>query len=313
MSVSFLEDKLECAALSSVLSHGKYKGPKGIPKPQLFIAQIALEKMGRYVGFCSEEISWLGVAKRQIGDFSQGIGDVYIIEDVFTFAQDVSAVTTEITPEGLGSFALQILEQKPQDAMEILNHLRVWGHSHVDMNVAPSHQDDAQMEVFASSVAESSQNFMLRLIANKKGDTRVDIFDYTHHASFYNTPWTVLLDDRLTEQTMAALDQQIMGDIQTLLRAHVEPARPARSQPARYAPHTPRNAGRHYADYYNSPKEERRRARQQAKTTKKQERAMSYPVKASKPVSPPQPAKRRHESAFQDYGWSEFDTKTTIH
>ena len=48
------------------------------------------------------------------------------------------------------------------------------GHSHVNMSTSPSGQDDKQMEVFA----DSNDDFFIRIITNKQGNLRLDIYDF---------------------------------------------------------------------------------------------------------------------------------------
>lgn len=143
--------------------------------PQVVISADAISKMEIYVAECNEEVGWLGTAQK--------IKNVIFITDVYLFKQEVHATTTEITPEGLGEFAEELLKQ--EDGMEIWNNLKVWGHSHVNMSPTPSGQDDKQMEVFA----ESGQDWFIRIICNKAGTVRLDIFDYSIGVTYVDVPW----------------------------------------------------------------------------------------------------------------------------
>lgn len=144
--------------------------------PRIGIMSDALAKMFVYVDECSDEIGWLGTVK-QINE------KYYIIEDVFLFDQNVHGTTTEITPEGLSEFAEELL--KREDGLEIWNNLKMWGHSHVNMSVTPSGQDDKQMKEFG----EIGHDWFIRLICNKKGDMKLDFFDYKHGIAFLDVPW----------------------------------------------------------------------------------------------------------------------------
>lgn len=193
------------------------------PTPQILIASSALEKMGAYVGSCTQEIGWLGTVVRD--------GSTYMITDVFLFLQDVHSTTTEITPEGLVDFTTRILEAYPfEHAAHILNSLRVWGHSHVRMQTFASGQDNAQMKVFEKSTMETPDAFMVRIIANKLQSLRVDVYDFQNNEEWHELPWSVMPDDRHVDL------EDVLNDMKTLVRQKVYapyvPSKPSGSYPS---------------------------------------------------------------------------------
>lgn len=143
--------------------------------PFVVINKSALAKMKLFIDGCENEIGWLGTAYRE--------GKNIYVEDVYLFEQEVHSSTTEITPEGLGKFGEEIL--KEDNGMEIWNNLKVWGHSHVDMCVSPSVQDCSQMLVFK----DSGHNWFLRIIGNKKGVLRFDLYDYEIGVEYNDIPY----------------------------------------------------------------------------------------------------------------------------
>lgn len=145
--------------------------------PEVIISKAALTKMQLYVDNCKTEIGWLGTA------FKNEESNSIIIEDVFLFEQDVHATTTEITPEGLGKFGEHLMTL--DNGIDIWNNLKVWGHSHVNMAVNPSGQDNEQMITFANN----GHDWFVRIIANKSGDIRIDLYDYTIGITFLNLKW----------------------------------------------------------------------------------------------------------------------------
>lgn len=165
--------------------------------PQVMINPIAISKMWTYVDECSDEIGWLGTAIKD--------GNDYYIQDVYLFDQDVHSTTTEITPEGLTKFAEAMLEQS--DGIEIWNNLKVWGHSHVSMSVSPSSQDDHQMETFA----DCGHEWFIRIIANKKGDLVIDLYDFKASVAFIDLPWEITrsIEEETIESQIAQLYTQI--------------------------------------------------------------------------------------------------------
>lgn len=145
--------------------------------PKISININAMNKMKEYVRQSDLEIGWLGTSRR--------VGNVFYIDDVFLFRQEVHATTTEITTEGLNEFAMELLGEK--NGVEIWNNMKVWGHSHVNMPTSPSGQDDKQIEVFA----ENAEDFFIRIIANKSGDFRIDLYDFTTGVIYEKLPYDI--------------------------------------------------------------------------------------------------------------------------
>jgi hypothetical protein len=145
--------------------------------PTVFISNNALTKMHHYVDQCNDEIGWLGTAYME--------GHEIIVEDVFLFDQEVHSTTTEITPQGLADFATNLLMK--ENGMETWNNMRVWGHSHVRMGVTPSGQDDKQMETFK----DGGHEWFLRIIANKNGELKIDLYHYGHGIIYLDLPWEI--------------------------------------------------------------------------------------------------------------------------
>lgn len=146
--------------------------------PKVLIDQGALLKMFIYTDEVADEVGWLGTV-----DLIDPENRIYHIKDVFLFKQQVHGTTTEITTEGLSEFGEKLLEQP--DGMDIWNSLRMWGHSHVNMPINPSGQDDSQMVDFS----KNGQPYFIRLICNKKGDMKLDFFDYENGLTFLDVPW----------------------------------------------------------------------------------------------------------------------------
>ncbi len=167
--------------------------------PTVQISQTALGKMHNYVQQCPDEIGWLGTATYDEET------NVYTIHDTFLFTQKVHATTTEIKPEGLSEFATEILTQ--EDGMETWNNMRMWGHSHVNMGLTPSAQDNTQMQEFS----QIGQDWFIRLIANKKGEMKLDLFHYRMGITILDVPW-----ERMYTEEEALLEQQVHAEIKRL-------------------------------------------------------------------------------------------------
>lgn len=165
--------------------------------PKCLISHKALGKMWTYIDECSDEIGWLGTATRN--------KNIITIDDVFLFDQEVHSTTTEITPDGLAKFGMEILNMP--NGTEMWNNMRVWGHSHVRMQVTPSAQDNNQMKTFA----ECGLGWFIRIIANKHGDMKVDLYDYDNGIVFFDLAWEAELTEEEVEiyNTIDALYEEI--------------------------------------------------------------------------------------------------------
>ena len=150
--------------------------------PTVYIKPTAYAKMAHLVDLVDKEVGWLGTAYKTENN------GVIVIEDVILFHQEVNSTTCEITPEGLSEFAEELLQL--ESGLEKWNNIKLWGHSHVNMGVSPSTQDDKQMEVFADH-----NEWFLRIIANKSGELKVDLFDYKANISYLDLPWEIFLPE----------------------------------------------------------------------------------------------------------------------
>lgn len=147
-------------------------------KPYFGISSNALIQMKTYVQKCSDEIGWFFIVKKDTQE-----KNLYYINECYLFDQEVHATTTEVNGENLSKFAEEIMQLPNWE--EIWNNLKGWGHSHVNMGVTPSGQDDSQMEFFANSQFD----FFVRIIANKSGELKVDLYDYVNGIKFIDVPW----------------------------------------------------------------------------------------------------------------------------
>lgn len=142
--------------------------------------------MSLFVDECSQEIGWLATVK-ELGD------NTYVIDDALLFSQQVHATTCEISADSLQEFGMKLLEE--ENGVDLWNSVRVWGHSHVNMAVSPSPQDNNQMEVFNSN----GTPYFIRIIANKKGELKIDFFDYAKGLTFIDVQWNMFKSEEILE------------------------------------------------------------------------------------------------------------------
>lgn len=156
--------------------------------PTLQFTPVALGKMHKYTQSVDSEIGWMGVVKKE------GAG-LYTCTDVRLLHQEVHSVTTEITPDALIKYA----QEYPDDVADTL----LWGHSHVEMGVSPSGQDDTQLY----DMAENGCPYFFRVITNKRGDIGITFVDFAIRYTVTDVPWQLAFD--LTEDIDKEIKEKV--------------------------------------------------------------------------------------------------------
>lgn len=147
--------------------------------PKFFITPEALGTMAVYVEETDTEVGWLGRVKRLDSE-----EEAYLCDKVYLLRQKVHGATTEITPEGLFEFASEL---EKSNSIEDLEHILLWGHSHVKMSTSASGQDDDQIKLFE----ENNSPVFFRVIANKLGSFDVTFYDFKKDLEVQHLPWEI--------------------------------------------------------------------------------------------------------------------------
>jgi hypothetical protein len=175
-----------------------------VTAPQVWIVPEALQKMQYIIDCNADEVGWLGTVQK----FNMKDGSVVLaVKDIYLFEQEVAGATCEITPEGLAKVAEEILADA-EHGVEIYNSLMLWGHSHVNMAVNPSGQDEEQMKVFK----DSGHKWFLRCIGNKKGEMKFTYFDYAQGIVWDDIAWDVYYP------VSEGLKEKIEAEVKTKVR-----------------------------------------------------------------------------------------------
>lgn len=148
---------------------------------------MALNKMFLYVKIGSKEVGWMGTLLDEREE-----KDEFFLKDVFLAEQEVSAVTTNLTPDGVAEMMNELMLLP--DAMEVCNNLKFWGHSHVNMGVGPSAQDKETVV----DLRGDTTDYFLRGIFNKKGEVKFTLFLYDRNVVIDDIDWFVE-EDQLTD------------------------------------------------------------------------------------------------------------------
>jgi len=146
--------------------------------PRILISRAAYNDMYILVDEVSDEVGWIGSVER--------VGRDFLIKEIFLLEQESHAATCEITAEGISKWAMELMSNRT-DGMEVVNAIRFWGHSHVNMGVSPSAQDETQMTVFA----ESCSDFFIRGILNKSGAMEFTLYLYELGVEIQDAEWEI--------------------------------------------------------------------------------------------------------------------------
>ncbi len=128
------------------------------PLPSVCISSEAARKLQLYQILCPFEISGLG----EIEVLPSG----FLVEDLFLLKQRCHHAYTELLPEGTARFLISMIEQGKDPAK-----LKLWWHSHSEMDVFWSPMDDYTARGFEN-------DYMLSLVTNKAGEylCRLDLY-----------------------------------------------------------------------------------------------------------------------------------------
>lgn len=217
--------------------------------PEIVISKDALIKMRIYTDECDKEIGWLGTAYK----IKDNDGEYIYVDDVFLFKQDVHSTTTEITTEGLSDFAENLIQQ--ENGIEIWNNMKLWGHSHVNMSTYASKQDDDQMETFK----ECDFDWFIRIIANKKEEIKVDLYNYKQGIIYNNIPWqeamskeeeNLYIQIRELQNKLEELNSTIYKKYEEEIKEEIE-KKVNNKIVVRYITNTKNKKNTYYRGYYN--------------------------------------------------------------
>lgn len=175
-------------------------------KYDLYILPEARQKMEIYCDLSTGEIGWLGFVK-DLGE------NGFLIEDVALLKQEVHSTTTEITPEGLLEFWGNTA---PEDQLKI----KLWGHSHVNMGVSPSGQDNDQMEYF-----KDGNPWFIRLITNKKREYHIDIYDYENGIQVHMDQSDLITYNPKANELKKAIEDEIKEKVSEKKTTYNPPAK----------------------------------------------------------------------------------------
>lgn len=163
--------------------------------PTVYIEPKAFQKMQQIVDECSLEVGWFCTVDK-LDDAA------YLLTEVYLPSQEVTAVETDIPGEALEETYLAILAEGKDPSK-----MYAWFHSHVNMGVTPSGQDEIQVETFLQTCP-----IFIRGIMNKRGEIKVDLY-LRDEGIAYNSVDVERYFDPLTSAETTALSTEIKNKV----------------------------------------------------------------------------------------------------
>lgn len=179
------------------------KGATKYPEePTIYFTREAWVKQCHLVDKCTQEVGWFAMVEHdpEKNDFT--------ITELVIPNQEVTAAETNIGKENLADAAMELI-----NAGKDTSKMYAWFHSHVNMGVGPSAQDEYQVEDFLDDLMDQPEvPAFIRGIQNKKGDLKLDVYYVQHGVAYQNVEFYVIHDD----------DPQWLLDIETEVKNKVK-------------------------------------------------------------------------------------------
>lgn len=174
-------------------------------KATLIFTKKAYIKMYALVNKFTTEVEWHGTVRR-INENS------FEVTDVLIFPHEARATTVTSNQEEYNEW-LDSLDDETFDS------LRFHGHSHVDMPVSPSSTDNTYRRCVLNNFGIPTSNtdfFYIFLIANKKGNMNVEIYDLQNNASYSNDEIDLIMqldDDEYLSEFLAEAESVVKTSV----------------------------------------------------------------------------------------------------
>lgn len=149
--------------------------------PKISFTETAILWIYALVECHSEEVGFFGIVDEVEGG--------YLVRDIFyPKHQEANGGTCEISPEGESIMANWLISKgRIDDCAKV----RFWGHSHHNMGVSPSGQDENQ----SIEKMNQRQAYFIRAICNKKEEMSVSFYDYVNQIRFDHIKWGIIEDN----------------------------------------------------------------------------------------------------------------------
>jgi len=145
--------------------------------PRIEMTADTYAKIKNIIDMSPLEVGWLSHVS--ISD------NIYRIDSCEIVEQKVMSAETEMTTQGLQDFMQNTIKKR---GVKYFNDVRCWGHSHVNMGVSPSGQDQKQI------LAWKESEYEIMLIMNKRGDLYSALYDFKNNKKHIGLPVHIVFD-----------------------------------------------------------------------------------------------------------------------
>lgn len=156
--------------------------------PEVRISFRAATDMWTLTSMVDTEVGWLTSARME----KENGRRIIYVDDVYLFKQQVHSTTTELTAQGLAELGTRLIQEDQANNIPAeqwrANNLRGYFHSHVNMGVDPSGQDEDQTLEFRDKY---EYPWVLRGIVNKKKKMKLDFFWFEMDMVINDIDWEV--------------------------------------------------------------------------------------------------------------------------
>lgn len=164
------ENKL-LKSVQEVISKGVDEMSKSKMNAKVIFTQEAWIKMMTMIQMFETEIGWYGLVRREDQEDSPS----FVIYDILAYPQSVTSVTV-VSDDEKHSQWFQDLDD------DTFNHLRMHGHSHVNMGASPSGTDLNNYKERIEVIIDD--DFYIFMIWNKKLNNWIEIYDKKNNVVF---------------------------------------------------------------------------------------------------------------------------------
>ena len=165
--------------------------------PTVFYTPEVDAQMKFIVNKCNQEVGWMGLVTHYEDQ------NAFLVHRIMLPQQQVHSATTEISDEGLSEIAEELIAEDVDTST-----MYCWYHSHVNMAVSPSQQDEDQVAEYMSSCP-----IFIRGIVNKRGDSKVDVYYRDHNIAYTCVPTAIFYN----------FDKDPLEGLEELIKERVKP------------------------------------------------------------------------------------------
>jgi len=163
--------------------------------PRVLFTPEAWDQQCFIVKECALEVGWFTL----VTHYPES--NVFVVDKIILPEQEVSPVETDISGEHWAAATFELI-QEGEDPTRMYG----WFHSHVDMGVTPSGQDERQVEEFLEDLVDVPEvPAFIRGIQNKKGDLKIDVY-YMHEGYAFTNVEHGIYDPNRIDNTAGLSD-----------------------------------------------------------------------------------------------------------